>query len=349
MNFRKTAIVFLLFVLFSVPVGAQEVLSLEDAVQRAEKENMDLKLAEISYQKAEIEMENLKLQNKFNYTEPQKIEINKNYLSSLKNLQDSRSNIIKSIIRQYTNLWLNQKEIEAQRLSTRAEERLYNEMLARFDLAQISKLDLVEQLNSFNSSSNQLENLKDNYEQNLLEFKTAINLEDAEIEIKEISEPALWQIEKDEAIEKGISESKEIKIAELELQLAENRMERSRVESASAAQKTAVLDLEAAEINLQKTKDEVETGILKAHLNLKQAEKNIALMKGNLERAETQYQQTKREFELGSVTRTALLQYESSLSNSEYQLKNAYLNYYLAKEELADLLNMEPGVTIYEQ
>ncbi|MFN2341229.1 MAG: TolC family protein [Halanaerobium sp.] len=349
MNYKKIGILLLLLLLISLPAAALEVLSLEAAIERARTENLDLKLAEINYQKAEIDLENMELQNQFNYTETQKLEINKNYLNTKKNLEDSEAGIIKAIIQQYTNLWLIEKEIEAQELTTRAEERLYNEMQARFDLSQISKLDLLEQLNTYNSSRNKLENLKNNYEQSLIEFKTALDLRNQDIEIKELMEPEIWEISEAESIEKGLAASVDLKIAELDFELAQKKLERNKIEASSSEQKKAELDLKAAEISEEKSREELKNNIIKAHLSLKQAEKNIELMENNLEKAESQYQQTKRQFELGSVTQTALLQYDASLVNSEYQLKDAYLNYYLAKEELADLLNMEPGVTINEQ
>ncbi|TDO71323.1 outer membrane efflux protein [Halanaerobium saccharolyticum] len=349
MNFKKIGIIFLLLIIISLPAAAAELLSLEEAMERAKSENMDLKLTEISYQKSEINLKKLELQNKFNYTETQSLEINKNYLSSQKNYQDSKAEIIKSVIQQYTNLWLLQKEIEAQELTTRAEERLYNEMQARFELAQLSRIDLLDQLNQYNNASNELENLKDNYEQSLIKFKTALNLENKEIDIEELAEPEIWEITEEEALEKGIAESNTIKIAELNLELAKKEFQKNKIESSSSEQKIAELELQAAEISLEKAEEDLENEIIKAHLSLQQAEKNIELMENNLERSESQYQQTKRQFELGSVTQTALLQYEASLVNSEYQLKNAYLNYYLAQEELADLLNLEPGVTINEQ
>jgi len=349
MNFKKISVILILLIVISLPAAAGELLSLEAAIERAKSENMDLKLAEINYQKAEIKLENMELQNKFNYTENQRLEINKNYLNSEQNYQDSKAGIIKSIIQQYTNLWLAQKEIEAQELTTKAEERLYNEMQARFELSQLSKIDLLDQSNKYNKASNDLENLKDNYQQNLIEFKTALNLENQQIKIEELAEPEIWEITEEEALKIGLEASNAVKIAELDLVLAEKVLQKNKIEASSSEQKIAELDLKAAEISLEKAKEDLENEIIKAHLSLEQSEKNIDLMKNNLEKAENQYQQTKRQFELGSVTQTALLQYEASLLNSEYQLKNAYLNYYLAKEELADLLNMEPGVTINEK
>lgn len=79
MKIKKIGIIFLLLLLISLPVGAVENLTLEAAIERAKSENMNLQLAEINYQKAEIEMKNLELQNEYNYTKTQKLQINKNY------------------------------------------------------------------------------------------------------------------------------------------------------------------------------------------------------------------------------------------------------------------------------
>jgi outer membrane protein TolC len=349
MNFKKVSIIILIIFIFALPLQAAEALTLAEAIDIAKNENFNLKLAEINYQKAKINQQALELQNKYNYTETQKLEINKNYLSSEKNYQDSEANVIKSIISQYTGLWLKQKEIEAQRLTTKAEERLYNEMQARFELAQISQLDLLDQSNNYKQANNSLENLQDNYQLSLVEFKTDLNLGDEKIKINELAEPKLWTISEEEAIEKALKNSYSIKIAEIDYQLAKEQYNKNKIDSAQAQQRTAAMDLKAAEITLAKTKKELINSVIKAYLTLTQAEKNINLMKDNLKKSQTQYNQIKRQFELGSVTQTTVLQYESTLLDSQYQLKNAYLNYYLAKENLADLLNMQPGVTINVQ
>jgi len=347
MRIRKfSVLMLLLLVIFSAPVSAAEVLSLNQALKIAEEENLDLEMAEIEYQKAEINQKNLELQNKYNFTEVNKLEINKSYLSTEKRYQDTRARIIKSIIQQYTNLWLTEKQIEAQSLTTEAEERLYNEMQARYELSQISRLDLLDQSNTFNEAQNNLENLKNNYQQSLLEFKTALNLKDQELKIKELPAPEIWNITEAEAVKKGLESSNDLKIAELDYKLAEKEYAKKIIDASESEQKIAGLDLKSAELALEKAEEELKNSISKAHLKLKQAEKNIDLQKDNLERAESQFNQVQRQFELGSVNKTTVIQYQASLVNSEYQFKNSYLNYYLAKEELADLLNMEPGVTI---
>jgi hypothetical protein len=346
MSLKNAGILLLLIFILSVPVQAADILSLEEALKIAEDENLKLKMAEIEYQKAEINQKNMELQNKYNFTEINKLEINKNYLSAEKRYQDSRANIIKSIIQQYTNLWLTEKQIEAQELKTEAEKRLYNEMEARYELSQISRLDLLDQSNTYNQAQNDLENLRDNYQQSLLEFKTALNLNQKEFEIEELSAPESWVITEREAVKQGMENSNAIKIATIDFELAEKEFNKNMINASAAEQKIAELNQKSAELSLQETKENLENSIIKAHLKLKQAEKNIDLSRDNLERAEAQFNQVKRQFELGSVTKTTVLQYQASLANSEYQLKNSYLNYYLAKEELADLLNMEPGVTI---
>lgn len=349
MNFKKTILIIVILVLFTIPAVGLENLSLERAMKIAEKENLNLKLSEIEYQKAKINLENLKLKNKYNYTAVQELNITKNYLNSEKTYKSNRRDIIKSVISQYTNLWLLQKQIEAQKLNTKAEKRLFNEMEARFELSQISRIDLLEQSNSYDDADNKLKNLKDNYQQSLLEFKRSLNLETENFEIKELEKPEIWNITKKEALQKGLKNSNSLKIAEINYKLLEKELNKKEITSAASEVELAELSRKTAEINLEKSEEDLRNKIVKFHLALKQANKKIDLMKDKLEKTKRQYQQTKRQFELGSLTKTTLLQYEASLLNSEYQLKNAYLNYYLAKEDLADSLNLEPGVTINVQ
>lgn len=340
------SILLLLLIIFSAPISAAEILTLEKALNIAENENLNLEMTEIEYKKAEINLKNLELQNKYNFTEVNKLQINRNYRSAEKNYQDSRANIIMSIIQQYTNLWLAEKQIEAQELTAEAEKRLYNEMQARYELSQISRLDLLDQSNAYNQAQNELENLKDNYQQSLLEFKTALNLKDSQFEVEELSAPTIWKIKEAEAIKRGLENSSALKIAQIDFELAKKEYNKKLITASESEKRLAELDLKSAEISFEQTEEDLKNSIIKAHLKLKQAEKNISLSRDNLESAETQFNQVQRQFELGSLTKTTVLKYQATLVNSEYQLKNSYLNYNLAKEELADLLNMEPGVII---
>lgn len=126
-------------------------------------------------------------------------------------------------------------------------------MQARFEMSQISRLDLLDQSNKYNNASNQLENLKDNYEQSFIEFKSSLNMEDENIEIEGLVEPEIWEITEAEALERAFARSNALKIAELDFKLSESQFEKNKIDASSSEQKVAELDLKAAEISLKKS------------------------------------------------------------------------------------------------
>jgi len=348
MDTKKVVIFFMIFIFLTAPqLMAEELrLDLKESIGLAEERNNALKTAELSLKKAELNYQKMKAENRLNKHQSQELEAEKSFISAQKNYSDSRADIIKEIITQYLTLLLNQKEIKAQELTAAAEERLYSEMQRRYELADINRIDLLEQQTEFRDEEMKLETLQDNYQQNLTDFKNNLKLEDKTLNLEEIKSVSSWDIAEDKAVADAFNNSFDLKTAEIDIKLAKTNKKLKNIDSAEIDIQIAEINLAQAEIKKEDIKDNLKKQVKSVYLELKQKKSRIILEKERLNKTESEFKQVKREFELGSTARTAVIQYEAEFFRQQYQYQNAVLNYCLATEDLADLLNLEPGVII---
>jgi outer membrane protein TolC len=323
-------------------------LDIFEAIELAEENNNSLLKAELIQKKAELNYKKAQSQNKLNHYLSEEILAEKNYLSAENNYENRRAEIIKDLINQYFTIILDKKEIQSQELILKAEERLYKEMEKRFELSEVNRIDLLEQKNSFRDAEIKLEVLNDKLEQDLINLKNLLKLDNINFELVEVPKIDFWKITQKEALETGFVNSKELKTYILDIKLAEINNKVEQIEAAEIDKKIAALAITEAELALKEKKDNLESNIISAQLNLLQLENRIELEKQRLENNKNDYNRVKREYELGSASLTALYKYEASYYNQEFNYQNTLLDYYLAVEELADILNLKPGVIFSE-
>jgi len=347
---KKVFIILIVFIIFlSSSLAAEEMgLNLNEVLTLAEKNNNSLLKAEIEFEKAKLNYNKAKSQNKSNQHLSKEILAEKDLINAEKNYEDKRAELIKDIINKYLTIISNKKEIQSQESALMAEERLYKELEKRFELSEVNRVELLEQRNTFRDAEMRLQTLEDELEQNLNDFKNMLNLDSLKFELNVIPEIDFWEISQEEALEIGFKNSKEIKMQKLNIKLAEINNEVEEVEAAEIDKKIASLAVKEAEIALEETEDILESRIISSQLNLLQLENRIELEEQRLENYKKEYERIKREYQLGSADLTDLLQYEASYYKQEFNYQNTILNYYLAAEELADILNLRPGVIFSE-
>ncbi|MGM0603398.1 MAG: TolC family protein [Bacillota bacterium] len=348
MDTKRVVIFFMIFIFLTAPqLLAEEIeLDLKKSISLAEERNNALKTAELSLKKSELDYKKMKAENRLNQHQSAELEAEKSFINAQKYYSSSRAEIIKEIITQYLTLLLNQKEIKAQELTAAAEERLYNEMQRRFELADVNRIDLLEQQTTFRDEEMKLENLKDNYQQNLVDFKNNLKLENSALSLEEIETAQYWDITEKYAVDTALQNNFDLKTAEIDIRLAEISRKIKKIDAPEIDIKIADIILAEAEIKKEDIIDELTRQVKSAYLTLEQKKNRISLEKERLDKTRSEFKQVKREFELGSAARTAVLQYEAEFFRQQYNYQNAILSYCLAAEELADLLNLEPGVMI---
>lgn len=350
MSVKRISFICLLLILsFNQLTSAAPVkLNLTAAIAMAETNNDELAAARLLLSQSELELKKAKAANSLNQHLAIEITAKINYLTAQKNFSNSRADIIKDIIAQYLDILIVKKEIHAQQLTVKAEKRLYEEYQQRFKLAEINRIDLLDQQNIYRDAEINLQILKDDYQQKLLNFKNSLNISPAKkLQLAEIEQLKKWEITENEALKTAFANNFQLQIANLEIKQAELSKKLQKIDQAAIEQQLAQIKLKQKQLNLKQLQDQLKSDVKAAYLNLKQKENLITLEKERLDKIEQEFKFVQREYELGSSSKTEALQYEAAYYQQLFTWQNSLLNYCLQAEELADLIKIEPVVIDY--
>jgi len=93
--------------------------------------------------------------------------------------------------------------------------------------------------------------------------------------------------------------------------------------------------IKEAEVTLKGLRDAMVLNITRAHLSVVEAKREIEVAREALEQAEENYRVTSEKYKEGLVTNTELLDAQVLLSNARTDYSNAFINFRLAKADLA--------------
>ena len=114
----------------------------------------------------------------------------------------------------------------------------------------------------------------------------------------------------------------------------------------SLREKAASLSIDQAEIDYQRTKEDVITSTKKAFLQALQAKKSIAIFETTLKAAEEHLRVAKAAYEAGTVPQFDVLRAEVNLANIRQQLLSVQNAYEMAKSALLNTMGIDPTTPI---
>jgi len=334
----------LLLIVFSTTlVGAETInVSLESALSLGLENNLKLKEAEISLEKAKLEYQksianNLTIQSDYNELKAEYTL--KNAEISYKNTRDS---LVKNIVQQYNNLILTKYNLHILEKRQELENKLLDESQAKYEIGDIGNVSLLEQKNSYQDALYNYKSSQDNYEQTLREFKTTIGISrDSNLELSEFTAPEVWEINEDEVLKKALNNSMDLKLKEMNLELAKLNKKRTEITSSKIDRKIAEKTVEEAEISKKRAKSDIENNSVLAYHDYQQAIEEMKLKNSNFEKAKEDYRLKKEQYNEGLITESELLNYEINEMQAEYEYLSAVANYYNKRIALRQQMNVE--------
>lgn len=325
-----------------------ERINLQKSVEMVLVENLELKTAEYTFEKARLEYKKAMANNLTEQSRYSELEAEYNLEEAEKTYKDTRDNVIGTTIQQYIDVWLNKLNIKVKEKTVAAEKRLLEQYQAQYEIGDISSIDLLDQRNTYNDACFELEKIKDEYTQSLKQFKMTLGLEESDFEIESLRNPGIWEINEETAIETALENSLELQLSRKEGKLAEIDEKRSKISSSSLDIKIAELATKISYLGTEDIKDDLITSTQESYFEFKQAVKDIELKREILDKDKEEYALIKKQYEAGISTRTEVLQYEASILETEYNYKEAIANYYLAEHALTKALGLETGVFMDE-
>ncbi len=347
-NIVKSTILFLfIFFIFSGVLYAAEPeeINLSQAINLALENNLNLKIANLNLENAQIDYEKNKANNLL--TESRYIELQGDLglFQAQDNYNQNRNDVIIDVVQKYLQLNQAKKNITTRSKEAELEKNLLEEVKAQVIAGHKGNLDLLQQENKYNNAVFDLEKANDDYHQSFREFKLELGLNDQgeeEFNLVEVDYPIVWQIDEEEALKKAIENSFILELREKQIELDKIDLERAEVAASPELDLRKLKNnIELSNLNFNKTQKELSNSIKNQFYTYRQAINSLDLGQQNLNQAQENNSILIEQVKAGLKTKKDLLSAEISLLQAEYSLNSAILNYYTAKLTLQKLIGQK--------
>lgn len=344
-NIAKGTILFLvIFFIISGGLFAAETkeMNLSQAINLALENNLNLKIANLDLENAQIDYEKTKANNLL--TESRYIELQGDLglLQAKDNYNQTRNEVIIDVAQKYFQLNQAKKNIISESKEAELEKNLLEEINAQVKAGHKGNLDLLQQESNYNNAVFNLEKANDDYHQSFREFKLELGLnnqEEDEFYLVEVDYPDVWQIGEEEALKQAIENSFILELRKRQIELAKVDLERAEVAASPELDLRKLRNnIELANLNSTQTQKELANSIRKQFYTYKQSINSLDLSQQNLNQAQENNSIIIDQVKAGLKTKNDLLSAEISLLQAEYNLNSAILNYYTTKLTMQKLI-----------
>jgi len=348
---RGTILILILVLLCSSAVLAVEDetgLGLQEIIDKAIEENIDLQIAELNLEDARLNYKKSQLNNLISNSRLLALQSELGKVQAEESYKNVRDNVILDVIGKYIDIVSTNQELITAQKEVELEARKVEEVKAQVEVGYKGSLELFEQETIHLSALNSLEKLKDDLEQKVRELRqvTAIS-SDTEIELIELVKPEVWAVTEEDLLATAISNSIVLEVRKQQVNLAENDLEKARVSG------TPQIDIRKKEIALEKTrleltkeKQNIENDVQNKYYLLKQSIKNMNMADLAVTQAEEHYKIIKEQSDAGLVSKNDLLSSELRLYEAENKFTDSIINYYISMLQLQKAMGLELEVDI---
>jgi len=149
-----------------------------------------------------------------------------------------------------------------------------------------------------------------------------------------------------EYIQQALNKRKEIKFAQKDVEIANLRVEKLKIENASSLDiDKAKNDLKLAQIALEKQREDIKEDVQNKYYSLKNLEEQISLQTIQLEKSKEELESTRQQFQMGMIIEDTLKSQEISYQKAKLNYKKNLGNYFVAYQNfllaIGESLNFE--------
>ncbi|GAG86200.1 unnamed protein product, partial [marine sediment metagenome] len=264
-NIAKGTILFLfIFFIFSGGLFAAETkeMNLSQAINLALENNLNLKIANLDLENAQIDYEKTKANNLLTESRYIQLQGDLGLLQAKDNYTQTRNQVIIDVVQKYLQLNQAKKNITAKSKEAELERNLLEEVKAQVKAGHKGSLDLLRQENQYYNAVFNLEKANDDYQQSFREFKLELGLNnqgEEEFNLVEVNYPEIWKIGEEEALKMVIENSFILELRKRQIELAKVDLERAEVAASPELDLRKLRNnIELANLNFNKTQKELD-------------------------------------------------------------------------------------------
>jgi len=327
------------------PPTKPKEIDLSLAVNLALTDNLNLKIANLDLENAQIDYEKTKASNLLTSSRYIQLQGDLGLLQAKDNYTQTRNQVIVDVVQKYLQLNQAKKNIMVTDKKVELEKKLLEEIKAQVQSGHKGNLDLLQQENLYQNAVFNLEKANDDYDQSFKEFKVelgVVNQGEEELVLSVIDSPQVWEISEEEALKRAIENSFTLELSKRQIELNEVDLESAEV---AASPKLDLQKLKnnvvLANLNYDKTQKELNNSISKQFYTYKQAINSLDLSKQNLNQAQENNSIIVEQVNAGLKTKSDLLSAEINTLQAESDLESTILNYYRSKLTLQQLMGQK--------
>ena len=353
MKGNKTFIFLILFALifstFYVNAEEMKVLRPSEAIDLALNNNLDLQIAEINLENAEIDYEKQKaegLESKYNELQAE-LQIDQ----ARQNYETEKNSIIISVVENYLTILEEEENLQIQQKQKELQERSLEVTRSQYESGYVGRLDFVEAEHNYENLLLDLEYSRRELEQTKRDFKELLGLSnEKEIELLAIEIPEPLELEQAEVVEKIIDNSFGLEVDHRQLELTELDLERAEITGVSPLElKERQNQLKLAELELEKNQREIIVNAEKEYHDFQQLIDRLEMSEKGLEQEKENYEITQRQYEAGIKTENDLLEAEIELLTEENNHYGMIINYLIGELNLRQQMGHDLGAVYDDQ
>lgn len=343
--------VMVLIILSSVSVLAEgNQLGLGEIINRALKENVDLKLAELNLEEARINFKKSNLQNLMTNSKLQDLMAKLQMVQADENYRTQKNSIIIDIASKYLDIVKLNQQLKTNEKEVKLEERKVEKVKAEVEVGYKGNLDLFNQQTIYQDTVNALEMNQGSKKQKIKVLKQKAGVDnEANFNIKIISlnKPEKWNITEDKAVNMALKNNSIIEIRQKQVTVAEVDLDRAKIGGTPELDlKQKEIALKRSRLNLIREKQNIENSVQTQFFQYKQSLKSLNIADQRVIQAREQYKIIREQHQAGLVSRNDLLTAEVNVLKAEEGYTTALINYYINKLRLQDLIGIKLEVNI---
>ncbi|MEJ6952254.1 TolC family protein [Natronospora cellulosivora (SeqCode)] len=341
-------LLFLTMIFTMTIVAAENDLALDDIIELALENNLDLQLAELNLEDARINYKKNELSNLRESSRLFELQSELQLIQAEENYKNIKNSVILDIIATYIDIIKRDQDIKTAEKELALEERRVDEVKAQVEVGYKGTLDLFEQETTYLSVSNRLERIKYEREQELrrLNQKIAVDV-DINIRFLELNFPELWEVNQNEVLEIGFKNNALLEMRDKQLELAKSELERAKVSGTPGLDlRQKEIDVDKAILNLKQEEENLENSLKNTHFQYQQSIKNLEMAEKSLHQSRKHYNIINEQFEAGLLSRNNLLSSELQLYNAKNNLTSSIISYYTSKLQLQQEMGLDLEVEI---
>lgn len=329
-------------------LGQEMKLQLEETLELALKNNLELKIAGVELKNARLAYRKNELQNLLSNSRFLQLQGELALAQAEESYRQARNNQLIFMGGNYLKLIQTGEGIVLRKKEAELEEKKLKEVKAQVKVGYKGELDLFEQQNNYQTALFELERAVDDRKQLMKEFKTELGLKDENnLQLVIPQRPVIWEITEKEAVDMAIKNSTILKLKTKQLELAEYDLARARVSDTPELELQEMENnLKLAELNLKKEEQGLKYEVGKQYYLFKQSVKKLRIMKQNQLQAEENYSIIQEQEKAGLVTKNDLLAAEVNLFKGKNNYLLALNEYYLNQFQLQQVMGLKAEVII---